>query len=140
MRSERWKSHFQGPIFQHFPGEDTPGPPYLCEILELCISQPTRWIHPCSLNISKISDRSSTYIRKSLLDMEWEMSWLIHPSDIDIQSSTDPDCLNRFVLGVLTTGATNPSKRAKNLSASFSQDIAYAVTCGETKTPKQFLL
>ena len=30
MRSERWKSHFQGPRFQNFPGEDTPGPPPTC--------------------------------------------------------------------------------------------------------------
>ena len=68
------------------------------------------------------------------------MPWPIHPSDIDIQSFTVPDCLNRFVLGVLTTDVTNPSKRIKNLSASFSQEIVYAVTCGETKPPKQVLL
>ena len=47
MRSECWKSHFRGPRFQNFPGEDTPGPPYLCEVLKLCISQSKRWIRPC---------------------------------------------------------------------------------------------
>jgi hypothetical protein len=30
--SERRKSHFRGPRFQNFPGEDSPGPPYKCEV------------------------------------------------------------------------------------------------------------
>ena len=30
--SERRKSHFRGPRFQNFPGEDSPGPPYMCEV------------------------------------------------------------------------------------------------------------
>ena len=30
VRTERRKSHFQGPVFQNFPGEDAPGPPYSC--------------------------------------------------------------------------------------------------------------
>jgi hypothetical protein len=50
VRSERRKPHFQGPRFQNFPGENTPGPPYKCEIL--CMHQsaqeldpPLRWGH-----------------------------------------------------------------------------------------------
>jgi hypothetical protein len=45
VRSERRKSHFRGPRFQNFPGEDTPGPPYKCEVLG--ISQLRNWIRPC---------------------------------------------------------------------------------------------
>ena len=30
--SERRKSHFRGPRFQNLPGEDSPGPPYKCEV------------------------------------------------------------------------------------------------------------
>ena len=41
---------FRGLKFQNFQGEDTPGPPNLCEVLELCISQPTRWIYPWAWN------------------------------------------------------------------------------------------
>jgi hypothetical protein len=42
--SERRKSNFRGPRFQNFPGEDTPGPPYKCEVL--CITQFRNWIRP----------------------------------------------------------------------------------------------
>jgi hypothetical protein len=38
------KSHFRGPRFQNFQGEDTPGPPYKCEIL--CIHQSAQELDP----------------------------------------------------------------------------------------------
>ena len=44
VRSERMKSHFRGPRFQNFPGKDTPGPPYKCEIL--CIHQSAQELDP----------------------------------------------------------------------------------------------
>ena len=34
--------------FKIFRGRIPPDPPYLCEVWELCISQPTRWIRPWS--------------------------------------------------------------------------------------------
>jgi hypothetical protein len=44
VRSERKKSHFRGPRFQNFPGEDTPGPPYKCEVL--CMHQSPQQLDP----------------------------------------------------------------------------------------------
>jgi hypothetical protein len=44
--SERRKSHFWGPRFQNFAGEDTPGSPYNCEVLCICISHLRSWIRP----------------------------------------------------------------------------------------------
>ena len=44
VRSERRKSHFRGPRFQNFQGEDTPGPPYKCEIL--CMHQSAQELDP----------------------------------------------------------------------------------------------
>jgi hypothetical protein len=43
--SERRKSHFRGPRFQNFAGEDTPGPPTNAKSY-VCISQLRSWIHP----------------------------------------------------------------------------------------------
>jgi hypothetical protein len=93
-----------------------------------------------SLDIQKIIDQSSMYIRKSILDMKWKTSWPIHPSDLDIQSFSVPEYLNGFLLGLLTTDVAHPSKRVKNFVSSFSQDIVYAATCGQTKPPKQVLI
>ena len=44
VRSERRKSHFQGPRFQNIPEEDTPGPPYKCEVL--CMHQSAQELDP----------------------------------------------------------------------------------------------
>ena len=43
-------------------------------------------------------------------------------------------------MSVLTADVSNPSQRIVNLVCSFSQDIVYAVTCGNSKPPKQVLL
>jgi hypothetical protein len=56
VHSERRKSHFRGPRFQNFPGEDTPGPPCKCEFLG--ISQLRNWIRPCHHHISGYTIRS----------------------------------------------------------------------------------
>ena len=93
-----------------------------------------------SSDIDKIIDQSSTYIRKSILDMKWKSSWPIHPSDVDIRSFPVPESLKRLLMNVLTADVSNPSQRIVNLVCSFSQDIVYAVTCGKTKPPKQVLL
>ena len=42
--SERRKSHFRGSRFQNFPGEDTPGPPYKCEVL--CMHKSAQELDP----------------------------------------------------------------------------------------------
>jgi hypothetical protein len=38
------KSHFRGPRFQNFSGEDTPGPPYKCDVL--CMHQSAQELDP----------------------------------------------------------------------------------------------
>ena len=47
--SERRKSHFRGSRFQTFPGEDTPGPPYRCEVL--CMHQSAQELDPPLVNV-----------------------------------------------------------------------------------------
>ena len=63
-----------------------------------------------SHDISNIIDQSSTYVRKSILDMEWKTPWPIHPPDVDVQLFPVPECLSHSVLGVLTTNVNKPSE------------------------------
>lgn len=93
-----------------------------------------------SSNIGKTIDQSSTYIRNSILDMKWKSPWLIHLSDVNIQSFPVPESLKRLLMSVLAADVSNPSQRNVNLVCSFSKDIVYAITCGKTKHPKQVLL
>ena len=51
-----------------------------------------------SSDIDKIIDQSSTYIRKSILDMKWKSPGPIHPSDVDIQSFPVPQSLKRLLI------------------------------------------
>jgi hypothetical protein len=44
VRSECRKSHFRGPRFENFSGQDTPGSPYKCEIL--CMHQSAQELDP----------------------------------------------------------------------------------------------
>lgn len=50
-----------------------------------------------SSDIGNIIDQSSTYIRRSILDMKWKSPRLIHPSDEDIPSFPVPESLNRLL-------------------------------------------
>jgi len=53
-----------------------------------------------------------------------------------------PSDLKRFFLSLLSGDPDNtaPSARIKTLVDSFSQDVIYAVTCGQQKPPKHYLL
>ena len=90
----------------------------------------------------KIIDQSSSHIRKAILSMKYNKPWPIHPSDSSIDSFPVPDCLKRFLLGIIANDPelTGPSHRIKTLMDSFSHDIIYAVSCGQIKPPKQVLL
>ena len=63
-----------------------------------------------SSDIGKIIDQSSTYIRKSILDMKWKLPQPIHPSDVDIPSFSVPESLKRLLMSVLTADVSNPSQ------------------------------
>ena len=92
--------------------------------------------------MQRIVDQSAEHLRNVILDMKWTMPWPILPSDLSVDQFPVPECLRRFLIGLLTSNrdVKNPSPRVKMLLESFSQDIIYAVTGGRTKPPKQILL
>lgn len=65
-----------------------------------------------------------------------------HVSDLEKMNSA-PTSLVEF-LQTLLTGTSievnNPSQRVQRLTASFSQDVVYAVTCGKVKPTKHIVL
>lgn len=93
-------------------------------------------------DMQSVVDQCALYIRRSVLDAKWNSSWPIHPSDLTADHFQVPDCLNRFLKGVLAgdPGINSSSQRLETLVKSFSQDIIYATTSGRTKPPKQILL
>ena len=95
-----------------------------------------------STDSQKVIDQCATYIRHSIFDIKWQTPWPIHPSDLNAESFPVPENLSRFLMGLLTSypGINSPSERVKTLVNSFSQDIIYATTCGQTQPPKQILL
>ncbi|KAG0712719.1 hypothetical protein GWK47_017819 [Chionoecetes opilio] len=79
-----------------------------------------------------------TAIKKDMIFTPWPY----HPSDVATHIAI-PNELQRFLVGLLTgdtTSTTNKSQRTAILVESFSQDMIYAVTRGQYKTPKHFLL
>ena len=95
-----------------------------------------------STDSQKVIDQCATYIRHWIFDIKWQTPWPIHLSDLNAESFPVPENLSRFLIGLLTSdpGINSPSERVKTLVNSFSQDIIYATTCGQTKPPKQILL
>ena len=69
--------------------------------------------------------------------------WPIHPPDVNASARIAvPYHLERLLLGLLT-GDPDPKiqgHRISTLVQSFSQDLIYAVTCGQHKPPKHLLL
>jgi hypothetical protein len=63
--SERRKSHFRGSRFQNFPGEDTPGPPYRCEVL--CMHQSAQELDPPLVYMQQILYDKFSYDKFYLL-------------------------------------------------------------------------
>ena len=93
-------------------------------------------------DLQSVVDQSAAHLRSAISDIKWTMPWPILPSDLSVDQFPIPECLRRFLMGLLTSNpdVTDPSPRVKMLLESFSQDLIYAVTCGKTKPPKQILL
>lgn len=95
-----------------------------------------------SSNISNIIDQASSHMRSIIQKNKLPTLWPYHPIDADNDSFEVPEHLQRFFLGLLTGNPKNeePSNRVITLVQSFSQDIIYAVSCGQQKPPKHVLL
>lgn len=94
-------------------------------------------------SINTAIDRASLYLRSVIKKDKKDSPWPVHPSYVDSDSHNDvPEHLDRFLLGILTgePDHKNPSTRVTILKQSFSQDLIYAVTNGQQKTPKHILL
>ena len=95
-----------------------------------------------STDVNRIIDQTSSLIRQAIKKDMVSTPWPYHPSDIATHS-TIPNELQRFLVGLLTgnpTSTANTSQRTDILVESFSQDMIYAVTHGQYKPPKHFLL
>ncbi|KAL8567726.1 hypothetical protein ACOMHN_009034 [Nucella lapillus] len=95
-----------------------------------------------SSSIDKVLDKASLHLRQAVKNSQNKSPWPIKPSDLDTMESVGPVDLKRFIL-VLITGDPNndtPSTRNRILIDSFTQDIVFAVSHGQQKTPKHFLL
>ena len=92
--------------------------------------------------VQGIVDKSAVFLRQAILDMKWTVPWPILPCHLSMDQFPVPECLHRFLIGLITSDPVmkNPTPRFKMLVESFSQDIIYAVTCGKTKPPKHILL
>ena len=91
-------------------------------------------------NFNKIIDQASSQIRSAIKQEKTPTPWPYHPSDSAHYSI--PHQLERFLVGLLTGDPDTefPSHRVTTLVQSFSQDVIYAVTCGQHKPPKHVLL
>ena len=70
-----------------------------------------------------------------------EMPWPPTPNDLSVDNFTAPTLLRTFLQSLLTGKFTGKgSTRVRRLTASFSQDMVYAVSRGRVKTPKCILL
>lgn len=96
-----------------------------------------------STNVNKIIDQTSSHIR-SIIKQEMTVTpWPFHPSDVkDSGYITLPDQLEWLLVGLLTGNPDTKTQTQKiaALVQSFNQDIIYAVTGGQHKTPKHILL
>jgi len=90
---------------------------------------------------NKITDQASSQIREAIRRDMTPTPWPYHPSDLS-NAVNMPTQLHRFLVGLLTGNPENenPSERVSNLVQSFGQDLIYAVTCGQHKSPKHVLL
>ena len=96
-----------------------------------------------STNINKVIDQTSSHIRSVIRQDMTSTTWHIHPSDVNNNAYIImPKQLERLLLGLLTGDpeTDTQSHRIRTLVQSFSQDIIYAVICGQHKPPKHLLL
>lgn len=93
-------------------------------------------------DLNKVSDQVSSRLRSAIKESMAPTPFPFHPSDVISTHLSIPHQLERFLIGLLTgdPGANNLSDRVSTLIQSFSQDLIYAVTCGQHKPPKHMLL
>lgn len=92
-------------------------------------------------DLNKI-DQAASQIRTAIkhLQATTPTPWPYHPGDAE--NFSIPPQLERFFVGLLTGDPDTDSQthRVTTLVSSFSQDMVYAVTCGQHKPPKHILL
>ena len=92
--------------------------------------------------VDQTVDQTASQIQTSIkhLQATTPTPWPCHPADMEKVSI--PAQLERFLVGLLTGDPDNSyqTHRVTTLVSSFSQDMAYAVTCGQHKPPKHILL
>lgn len=96
-----------------------------------------------STDFNKIIDQTSSQIRLIIKEQKTVTPWPIHPADVkDSAHVSIPDQLERLLVGLLTGNPETKiqTQRVSTLVQSFSQDLIYAVTCGQHKPPKHLLL
>ncbi|KAL8583359.1 hypothetical protein ACOMHN_035341 [Nucella lapillus] len=95
-----------------------------------------------SSSIDKVLDKASLHLRQAVKNSQNKSPWPIKPSDLDTMEYVGPVDLKRFILALITGDPNNdtPSTRNRILIDSFTQDIVFAVSHGQQKTPKHFLL
>lgn len=78
---------------------------------KICLEKEVEKLKLKFVEILRIVDQSSMYIRDAILDMKCTTPWPILPSDLSIEEFPVPECLSRFLMGLLTNDPkmTNPS-------------------------------
>ena len=91
---------------------------------------------------NNIIDKSSSLLRSSIKNMAVQNKWPYHPADTAKDTMEIPGRLKRFFSNLLTSSPSKVTTQPKieRLCDSFSQDLIYAVTNGQTKPPKHILL
>ena len=91
---------------------------------------------------NNIIDKSSSLLRSSIKNMAVQNKWPYHPADTANDTMEIPGRLERFFSNLLTSPPSKVTSQPKieRLCDSFSQDLLYAVTNGQTKPPKHILL
>ena len=92
--------------------------------------------------VTDVLDKASLHLRGVVKEAQQSTPWPLHPTDFENMPACGPSDLERFFLSLLSGDPDNtaPSARIKTLVDSFSQDVIYAVTRGQQKPPKHYLL
>ena len=96
-----------------------------------------------SNDVNVLIDQTSSLIRSAIQQDMKPTPWPYHPSDVKNAGHISiPNHLKRFLFGIITGDPDNKNQtqRVTTLVQSFSQDMIYAVTCGQHKPPKHLLL
>lgn len=96
-----------------------------------------------STDFNMIIDQTSSLIRSTIRQDKTLTLWPYHPSDVKNHGHISiPNHLERFLVRLITgdPDTENRTQRVTTLVQSFSQDMIYAVTCGQHKPPKHLLL